>query len=57
MKKSISIDIKLPADLLQYMAHDPQGWARFCWETYGRYVDNPRHPASKVSVKLSAITK
>jgi hypothetical protein len=53
MKKTISIDVQIPASVLAQVATDPQAWARFCWETYGRYV----HQADKVSVKLSPSSK
>lgn len=49
MKKTIRIDAQIPASVLAQVATDPQAWARFCWETYGRYVQE----ADKVSVKLS----
>ena len=36
MAKSLHLTVNIP----EHMFHDRESYRRFCWETYGRYLDD-----------------
>ena len=50
--KQLDITLNVPAAMMAAIVSDPrQGWSRFCWETYGRYVG----PKTKATIHLNVM--
>ena len=47
----LELDIEVPKDYYELL--DRQGYAQFCWETYGRHVANAN--ARSIKVKITVV--
>ena len=47
----LQLDIQVPKDFYELL--DAQGYQRFCWETYGRYVQGTS--ARSIKIKITVV--